>query len=69
MKAKPGVARYDGVEIKNCYVKNVSRWGNCSGLIHIATRILQPKSLMKKLYKKYGNENIVIKIIMLNMPA
>ena len=30
-ESETGVARYDGVEIKNCYVKNVSRWGLAVG--------------------------------------
>lgn len=55
-----GVARYDGVEIKNCYVKNVSRWGIAVGYSY-RHKDFAAKELDEETFKKYGNENIVIK--------
>ena len=44
---KTGVARYDGVTVDGCYVKNVSRW-ELQWVIHTATLILQQSFLMMK---------------------
>lgn len=56
---KTGVARYDGVTVEGCYVKDVSRWGIAVGYTYrhadFATKELQADT-----FKKYGNENILI---------
>ena len=59
-ESETGVARYDGVEIKNCYVKNVSRWGIAVGYSY-RHKDFATKELDEETFKKYGNENIVIK--------
>ena len=59
-ESETGVARYDGVEIKNCYVKNVSRWGIAVGYSY-RHKDFAAKELDEETFKKYGNENIVIK--------
>lgn len=57
---KTGVARYDGVTVEGCYVKNVSRWGIAIGYTYCHDKFAS-KELEADLFKKYGNENIVIK--------
>ncbi|MBQ7296225.1 MAG: polyhydroxyalkanoate depolymerase [Clostridia bacterium] len=56
---KTGVARYDGVTVEGCYVKNVSRWGIAVGYTYrhadFATKFLQDET-----FKNFGNENILI---------
>ena len=56
---KTGVARYDGVTVEGCYVKNVSRWGIAVGYTYrhadFATKFLDDET-----FKKFGNENILI---------
>lgn len=56
---KTGVARYDGVTVEGCFVKNVSRWGIAVGYTYrhadFATKFLHEET-----FKKYGNENILI---------
>ncbi|MBQ8766426.1 MAG: polyhydroxyalkanoate depolymerase [Clostridia bacterium] len=56
---KTGVARYDGVTVDGCYVKNVSRWGIAVGYTYrhadFATKFLDDET-----FKKFGNENILI---------
>lgn len=56
---KTGVARYDTVTVKNCFVKNVSRWGIAVGYTYMHKKF-QGKELSEDLFKKYGNENILI---------
>lgn len=57
---KTGVARYDGVTVENCYVKNVSRWGIAVGYVYNHDKFAT-KELQAETFKKYGNENIVLK--------
>lgn len=56
---KTGVARYDGVTVEGCYVKNVSRWGIAVGYTYrhadFATKFLDDEA-----FRKFGNENILI---------
>lgn len=57
---KTGIARYDGVTVENCYVKNVSRWGIAVGYVYNHDKFAT-KELDAETFKKYGNENIVLK--------
>ncbi len=57
---KTGIARYDGVTVENCYVKNVSRWGIAVGYVYNHDKFAT-KELDAETFKKYGNENIVVK--------
>lgn len=57
---KTGVARYDGVTVENCFVKNVSRWGIAVGYSY-RHRDFATKELDTETFKKFGNENILIK--------
>lgn len=57
---KTGIARYDGVTVENCYVKNVSRWGIAVGYVYNHDKF-GTKELDAETFKKYGNENIVLK--------
>lgn len=57
---KTGIARYDGVTVENCYVKNVSRWGIAVGYVYNHDKFAT-KELDAETFKKYGNENIVFK--------
>ena len=54
---KTGVARYDGVTVENCFVKNVSRWGIAVGYSYrhkdFATKVRSEET-----FKNYGNEDI-----------
>ena len=54
-----GVARYDGVTVEGCYVRNVSRWGIAVGYTY-RHRDFAKKYLEADIFKKYGNENIII---------
>ncbi|MBQ8504016.1 MAG: polyhydroxyalkanoate depolymerase [Clostridia bacterium] len=56
---KTGVARYDGITVEGCYVKNVSRWGIAVGYTYRHTDFAT-KLLDEETFKKYGNENILI---------
>ena len=56
---KTGVARYDGVTVKNCYVKKVSRWGIAVGYTY-RHKEFATKELREDTFKKYGNENILM---------
>ncbi len=55
-----GVARYDGVKIENCLVYKTSRWGIAVGYTYKHAEF-QGALLDSSIFKKYGNENIVIK--------
>lgn len=57
---KTGVARYDGVTVENCFVKNVSRWGIAVGYSY-RHKDFATKELSEETFKKYGNENITLK--------
>lgn len=57
---KTGIARYDGITVENCYVKNVSRWGIAVGYVYNHDKFAT-KELDAETFKKYGNENIVLK--------
>ena len=59
-EAKTGVARYDGVTVEDCFVKNVSRWGIAVGYSY-RHKDFATKELADETFKKYGNENILIK--------
>lgn len=56
---KTGVARYDGVTVDGCYVKNVSRWGIAVGYTY-RHGDFSSKYLDEEAFKKYGNENILL---------
>ena len=58
-ESKTGVARYDGVTVKNCFVKKVSRWGIAVGYTY-RHKDFATKELSEDTFKKYGNENILI---------
>ncbi len=58
-EAKTGVARYDGVTVKNCFVKKVSRWGIAVGYSY-KHKEFATKELKEDTFKKYGHENILI---------
>lgn len=58
-ESKTGVARYDGVTVKNCFVKKVSRWGIAVGYTY-RHKEFATKELREDTFKKYGNENITI---------
>ena len=58
-ESKTGVARYDGVTVKNCYVKKVSRWGIAVGYTY-RHKEFATKELQADTFKKYGNENILM---------
>ncbi|MBD8929944.1 MAG: polyhydroxyalkanoate depolymerase [Clostridiales bacterium] len=56
-EGKTGVARYDGVTVNGCFVKNVSRWGIAVGYSY-RHNDFSTKELSEETFKKYGNENI-----------
>lgn len=58
-ESKTGVARYDGVMVCDCFVKNVSRWGIAVGYSY-KHQEFAAKELAEDTFKKYGNENILI---------
>ncbi len=59
-ETKTGVSRYDGISVKNCFVKNVSRWGIAVGYTYNHSKF-SSKELNEENFKKYGNENVIIK--------
>ncbi len=59
-EAETGAARYDGVTVQNCFVKNVSRWGIAVGYTYNWDKF-KGKELDEAAFKKYGNENILLK--------
>lgn len=58
-EAETGVARYDGVTVKDCFVQNVSRWGIAVGYTYCHGKFTGAE-LDEELFKKYGNENILM---------
>ena len=58
-ESKTGVARFEGVTVKNCYVKKVSRWGIAVGYTYKHNEFAA-KELKEETFKKYGHENISI---------
>lgn len=56
---KTGVARYDGVTVKDCFVQNVSRWGIAVGYTY-RHKEFSSTELQEETFKKYGNENILM---------
>lgn len=58
-EAKTGPSRYDGVTVKGCLVKNVSRWGIAVGYSY-AHAYFTGAELQEDVFKKYGNENIYL---------
>ena len=58
-EAETGVARYDGVTVKDCHIENVSRWGIAVGYTYNHGRF-STKELDEETFLKYGNENISI---------
>ena len=56
---KTGVARYDGVTVEGCYVKDVSRWGIAVGYTYRHADFAS-KFLDEETFRKSGNENILI---------
>lgn len=57
---KTGIARYDGVTVEDCFVKNVSRWGIAVGYTY-RHKDFATKFLKEDTFKKYGNENILLR--------
>ncbi|MGN0522244.1 MAG: polyhydroxyalkanoate depolymerase [Eubacterium sp.] len=55
-----GVARYDGVTVKDCFVQNVSRWGIAVGYTYCHAEFTGAE-LEEEIFKKYGHENILLK--------
>ncbi len=55
-----GIAKYDGINIENCYMNNVSRWGISVGYTY-NHQYFKGAILEDELFTKYGHENIVIK--------
>ncbi len=58
-ESETGIARYDGVTVNGCYVKNVSRWGIAVGYTYCHDKFTS-KELADDLFTKYGNENITL---------
>lgn len=58
-ESKTGVARYDGVTVEGCFVKNVSRWGIAVGYSYRHADFAG-KELSEETFEKYGNLNILI---------
>lgn len=58
-ESKTGVARYDGVTVEGCFVKNVSRWGIAVGYSY-RHEDFAGKELKEETFEKYGNLNILI---------
>ncbi len=54
-----GVARYDGVVVKNCHVQNVSRWGIAVGYTYKHDKFSSAE-LEEEAFKRFGNENIIM---------
>lgn len=54
-----GVARYDGVTVRDCFVQNVSRWGIAVGYTYHHKEFASTE-LEEITFKKYGNENILM---------
>lgn len=54
-----GVARYDGVTVKDCFVKNVSRWGIAVGYTYNHAKF-KGAELGEEAFEKYGNLNILM---------
>lgn len=57
---KTGMARFDGIVVENCCLWQVSRWGIAVGYTY-AHNYFRGTELQKELFKKYGNENIIIR--------
>lgn len=55
-----GVARYDGVTVEDCFVRNVSRWGVAVGYTYCHSKFTGAE-LNEDIFKRYGNENIVMR--------
>ncbi len=58
-ESRTGVARYNGVTVKNCCVKRVSRWGIAVGYTYQHKKFAT-KKLDEETFRKYGNENVTI---------
>lgn len=56
---KTGAARFDGITVKNCIVKNVSRWGIAVGYLYNHEKF-KGAELSEETFEKFGNKNIVI---------
>ncbi|MGN1203052.1 MAG: polyhydroxyalkanoate depolymerase, partial [Eubacterium sp.] len=54
-----GIARYNNVTIKDCFVQNVSRWGIAVGYTYCHDKFTGAE-LEKETFKKYGHENILL---------
>lgn len=56
---KTGVARYEGVSVKGCFVRKVSRWGIAVGYTYKCREFMSVE-LPEKLYDTYGHKDIRI---------
>lgn len=57
---KTGVARYDGIEIADCFVYRVSRWGIAVGYTYLHEKFSEAY-LVEELFRKYGHERVTIR--------
>lgn len=64
-EATTGVARYNDVQIKNCYLDTVNRWGIAVGYTY-QWRQFQTGALSDATMAKYGSSNVVIENNYLN---
>ncbi|MFR5537776.1 MAG: fibronectin type III domain-containing protein [[Ruminococcus] lactaris] len=64
-EATTGIARYNDVQIKNCYLDTVNRWGIAVGYTY-QWRQFQTGALSDATMAKYGSSNVVIENNYLN---
>lgn len=58
-ESRTGIARYDGVTVRNCFLKRVSRWGIAVGYTY-RHKDFATKKLSEDTFKISGNENVLI---------
>lgn len=56
---KTGIARYEGVSVTGCFVRNVSRWGIAVGYTYKCKEFMSAE-LPEELYHAYGHKDIRI---------
>ena len=56
---RTGVARYEGVRIRGCFVHKVSRWGIAAGYSYKCREFMKAE-LEDELFEKYGHKDIEI---------
>ena len=64
-EAETGIARYDDVTIRNCYLDTVNRWGIAVGYTYQWDKF-QTATLSDNTMKTYGSSNVVIENNYLN---